>query len=39
MAILYLVILLLGRNFKDTELKYLPAGKFVTILGQTLHVL
>lgn len=39
MAVLYLVILLLGRNFKDTELKYLPAGRFVTMLGQTLHVL
>ena len=39
MVVLYVIILLLGRNFKDNELKYIPGGKFITILGQTLHVL
>ena len=39
MVILYLIILLLSRNFKETELNYLPASKFVMSLGQTLHVL
>ncbi len=39
MVIFYLIVLLLIRNFKDSEIKYLPAGGIVTTLGQTLHVL
>ncbi|MCR4618099.1 MAG: hypothetical protein K5669_07945 [Lachnospiraceae bacterium] len=38
MALLYLVILLLSRNFKDNEIDYLPLSKFVYNLGQTLRV-
>ena len=39
MVVFYVIILLLGRNFKENELKYLPGGRFINSLGQTLHVL
>ncbi|MBR1862113.1 MAG: hypothetical protein IJ796_09710 [Lachnospiraceae bacterium] len=38
MAVLYIVLLLLSHNFKETEIKYLPAGRIVMLLGETFRV-
>lgn len=39
MLVVYVLILLLFRNFKDYELEYIPGNKLIYALGQMLHVL
>lgn len=37
-AVVYWVILLLFRNFKEQELKHMPGGRLILAAGQILHV-
>ncbi len=39
MLIVYVILLLVFRNFKDNELENIPGNRFIYALGQMLHVL
>ncbi len=39
MIALYVILLLLSRNFRENELEYLPGSRLIRSLGQTFHVL
>ena len=39
MTALYVIMLLLSRNFREYELEYLPGSRLIRSLGQTFHVL
>ena len=39
MTALYVIVLLLSRNFREYELEYLPGSRLIRSLGQTFHVL
>ena len=37
-AVIYWILLLLTRNFREQELEFVPGGKILNMLGQMLRV-